>query len=92
MRSLYRVLPSVAALLALLALGPVATAQDDSESKPLTVGAFNIQGSVTAGYRFDDIKGYQPQYREMFDLGKGFRLMDFNVYGESERRHESVRR
>ena len=84
MRSLYRVLPAVAALLALLALGPVAVAQDDSESKPLTVGTFNIQGSVTTGYRFNEINGYRPMYREMFDLGKRFRLMDFSVFGESK--------
>ncbi len=85
MRSRYRVLAAAAAaLLALLALVPVAFAQDDPESAPLAIGTFNIQGSVTTGYRFNDIDGYRPMYRELFDLGKGFRLMDFNVFGESK--------
>jgi len=84
MGSRYRVLTSVAALLALFAFVPVAAAQDEPESAPLAIGTFNIQGSVTTGYRFNEIDGYRPMYRELFDLGKGFRLMDFNVFGESK--------
>lgn len=57
-------------------------AQDEPET-PLTLGAFNTQGSVSAGYRFTDIKGYQPQYLQLFDLQKGFRLKDFSMFGES---------
>jgi hypothetical protein len=68
----------------LLILAPFANAQDDSESAPIAVGDFNLSGSATGGYRFDDIKGYRPQFREMFDLGNGFRLLDLDLYGESQ--------
>src|SRR5439155_360501 len=47
-------------------------------------GGFQNQGAVTLGYRFADIKGYQPQFLQLFDLQKGFRLQDFNMFGESE--------
>jgi hypothetical protein len=57
-------------------------AQDNSET-PLNIGGFNTQGSVTVGYRFDDVKGYVPMFQELSDLRKGFRLMDFNMFGEA---------
>jgi hypothetical protein len=76
-----RIFPFAAILLMLV---PVAKAQDDSEPAPIAVGDFNLSGSATAGFRFDDIKGYKPQFREMFDLGKGFRLLDLDLYGESQ--------
>ncbi len=50
---------------------------------PLTLGGFNTQGSATVGYRFDDVKGYVPMFQELSDLEKGFRLMDFNMFGEA---------
>jgi hypothetical protein len=50
----------------------------------MTLGDFTLSGSATAGYRFTDVKGYQPQFLEMFDLRKGFRLLDFNLHGDSE--------
>jgi hypothetical protein len=56
--------------------------QDNAET-PLTLGGFNTQGSVTVGYRFDDVKGYRPMFQELSDLDKGFRLMDFNMFGEA---------
>jgi hypothetical protein len=63
---------------------PLAYAQDDpDEPKPINVGDFAISGSATAGFRFVDVKGYEPQYQEMFDLGKGPRLLDFNLNGVS---------
>lgn len=68
---------------ALLLPAPALRAQDQTESAPLNLGGFTTQGSVTAGYRFTDIKGYQPQYLELFDLRKGFRLQDFNIFGEA---------
>ncbi len=46
-------------LAVLLLCGSVLRAQDSAES-PLTIGGFNTQGSVTVGYRFDDVKGYRP--------------------------------
>ena len=70
--------------LALLIFTPFACAQDGGESVPMAFGDFQLSGSATAGYRFTDIKGYVPQYQEMFDLQKGLRLLDFNLYGESE--------
>jgi len=68
---------------ALIFLAPALRAQDATESAPLTLGGFTTQGSVTAGYRFTDFKGYQPQYLELFNLKKGFRLQDFNMFGEA---------
>jgi hypothetical protein len=62
--------------------GSVLRAQDKQET-PLVLGGFNTQGSVTVGYRFDDIKGYRPMFQELSDLNSGFRLMDFNVFGEA---------
>ena len=38
---------------------------------------------MTVGYRFDDIKGYAPMFQELSGLEKGFRLMDFNMFGEA---------
>lgn len=62
--------------------GNVVRAQDSSEA-PSTLGGFNTQGSVSVGYRFDDVKGYLPMYQELSDLESGFRLMDFNMFGEA---------
>ena len=36
------------------------------------------------GYRFTDVKGYAPMYREMFGLESGPRLMDFSLSGEAK--------
>ena len=71
-------------LLALLALAPLAAAQDDSETAPLTLGDFNLQGSASAGYRFESLNGYTPEFRELFDLGRGFRVLDLNLFGDSQ--------
>ncbi|HEV2492211.1 MAG TPA: hypothetical protein VG204_03970 [Terriglobia bacterium] len=79
MRTPYRLLIFMAAL---SMASPGLRAQDEPET-PLTLGGFNTQGSVSAGYRFTDIKGYQPQYLQLFDLQKGFRLQDFSMFGES---------
>jgi hypothetical protein len=70
----------------LLLLAPFAKAQDDADSDvvPVTLGDFNLSGSSTAGFRFTTVKGYEPQYREMFDLGNGFRLLDLNVNGDAQ--------
>src|ERR1035438_10468284 len=61
----------------------VLVAQDSAEKTPLNLGGFDTQGSVTVGYRFDDVKGYVPMYQELSGLEKGFRLMDFNMFGEA---------
>jgi len=72
--------------LAFVALAPIAAAQDDSETAPLTLGDFNLQGSVTGGYRFEsfDHDGYTPEFRELFDLGRGFRVFDVSLFGDSQ--------
>ena len=69
-------------LAVLLLCGGVLLAQDNAET-PLTLGGFNTQGSVTVGYRFDDVKGYVPMFQDLSGLEKGFRLMDFNMFGEA---------
>ena len=71
-------------VVALLALAPIAAAQDNSETAPLTLGDFNIQGSATGGYRFESFNGYKPEFRELFDLGRGFRVLDLNLIGDSQ--------
>ncbi len=71
-------------LAAVLILVPLARAQDKPESAAIPLGEFKMSGSSTVGYRFNDVKGYAPQYQEMFDLGKGFRLLDLNLYGDAE--------
>jgi hypothetical protein len=75
---------SIQFLAGLLLLVPSAGAQDSSQPAPIVVGDFALSGSATAGYRFTDVRGYRPQYQEMFDLGKGFRVLDLSLYGESQ--------
>jgi hypothetical protein len=70
-------------LAVLLFCGRVLLAQDGTET-PLKIGGFNNQGSVTVGYRFDDVKGYVPMFQQLSDLERGFRLMDFNMFGEAQ--------
>jgi hypothetical protein len=67
----------------LILIAPAARAQD-APSTPIVLGDFDISGSATAGFRFETVKGYQPQFREMFDLGKGFRLLDLSLYGTAK--------
>jgi hypothetical protein len=66
----------------LLFCGRVLLAQESPET-PLMIGGFNNQGAVTVGYRFDDVKGYVPMFQQLSGLEKGFRLMDFNLFGEA---------
>lgn len=62
-----------------LALAFPLPAQDDD--KPLVLGDFENSGSVTLGYRFTDVSGYKAEYRELFDLESGPRLLDFSLFG-----------
>jgi hypothetical protein len=80
MRPGKRFLISLAALL-LCACGLLA--QENPET-PFKLGGLNNQGSVTVGYRFDDVKGYVPMFQQLSDLERGFRLMDFNLFGEAQ--------
>jgi hypothetical protein len=67
-----------------LALAPALLAQDQEQPRPLILGGLETQGSVTVGYRFTDFKGRQEKFLELFDLQKGFRLMDFNLMGRAK--------
>src|SRR5271166_3507552 len=75
---------SILLFVAVLIVAPFARAQDDTEHVPISLGDFTLSGSATGGYRFNDVRGYAPQYKEMFDLGKGFRLLDLSLFGESQ--------
>jgi hypothetical protein len=52
--------------------------------QPPTLGGFLTHGSVTAAYRFANIKGRREEYQTLFNLRDGLRLMDLNVYGRAE--------
>ena len=54
------------------------------DATPKVIGGFENQGSVTAGYRFTDINGYQPRFQELFALREGPRLMDFSLFGHAQ--------
>ena len=75
---------SMLVVVALLIIASFVHAQDSSEPVPMSLGDFTLSGSATAGYRFTDVKGYEPQFQEMFDLRNGFRLLDFDLYGDSQ--------
>ncbi len=71
----------IAVLLAMCC--PSLFAQDgETTLKSVPIGNFDSQGEVTAGYRFTDIHGYQPQFLQMFDLTKGPRLEDLHISGD----------
>jgi hypothetical protein len=67
---------AMAVLLSAYALG----AQDNP---PVTLGGFETQGSITAGYRFTDVAGSRHKFQELFDLRKGFRVNQFDLSGRS---------
>jgi hypothetical protein len=67
-------IPSVVLILAVPAV-----AQEGTKS--------SVEGSVTAGYRFTDVKGYEPKFEELYDLKSGFRIMDLNLFGKGPSRY-----
>jgi hypothetical protein len=67
----------------LLACATALEAQDP-KSEPLQWGAFEVRGSAGMGYRFTDVKGYQPMFLELYDLRKGPRMTDFSIFGHSD--------
>jgi len=73
----------IVALAVLLAMPAAGRAQSDQSSTPLTIGGFQTEGSVSVGYRATDVTGYKPMYQEMFDLGNGPRLVDFNLFAQA---------
>jgi hypothetical protein len=68
---------------AVLAGIPAAFAQSGTDPKPLVIGGFENEGSVTTGYRFTDVHGYQPKYQELFNLNSGLRLLDLTLFGKA---------
>jgi hypothetical protein len=66
----------------ILGIVPALQAQDQT-APPLQWGAFQVNGSAGVGYRFTDIKGYQPMYLELYDLRKGPRVNEFTLFGHS---------
>lgn len=78
-------LGTLALLCALAAVLPsAAAAQDASTPTPVLWSGFQTQGSATAGFRFTDVKGYVPSYRQFFNLDTGLRLEDLNVFGAAQ--------
>ena len=65
-------------MLALVPAHPLLAQDSEAPSE-----GFENHGEVTAGYRFTDIAGYRPQYLQLFDLKKGFRIQDFMLYGNA---------
>jgi hypothetical protein len=74
---------AVAATVLFLATAGTSFAQD----QPAAGGeSFENHGEVTVGYRFTDVKGYRPQYDQLFSLRDGFRLYDFTLHGDARER------
>jgi hypothetical protein len=68
-----------------LAMVPALKGQDQSPSTtPLLWGDFQVQGSAGFGYRFTDVKGYQPMFLELYDLRQGPRVNDFSIFGHAK--------
>jgi hypothetical protein len=72
------------AFLAITGLVCPALLSAQAEPPPFDWGAFRTQGSVTMGYRFDDIGGRKETFQELFDLQSGFRVFDFNLTGKAK--------
>lgn len=67
----------------LLGFVPALRAQDQAKPSILW-GGFQVQGTASVGYRFTDVKGYEPMYEELYNLKQGPRVMEFNMFGRSE--------
>ena len=75
---------ALAGLLALsLSLSLPLKAQDNPEVPAMNFGGFSNQGSAEVGYRFTEVKGYAPMYKELVNLQSGPRLLDLNLFGEA---------
>ncbi len=61
---------------------PVAVFAQDA-ARPFNWGGFENSGSATFGYRFTEVKGYQPSFDQMFDMKSGPRLLDFSLFGKA---------
>ncbi len=71
----------------ILIVVPSLGAQDQGENQPkpsILWGGFDVHGSAGVGYRFIDVKGYEPMFTELYDLRKGPRVTDFSLFGKSD--------
>jgi len=84
MKSIRQILTFGAGLLLLSCIAPAQNTRDGYEAPPIDFAGFQTQGSASVGYRFTDIKGYKPMYRQLFDLESGPRLLDFSMFGEAK--------
>ncbi len=71
------------AIAAVAVLLSAATLQAQDNPTPTNLGGFETQGSVTAGYRFLDTSGRRQKYLELFNLKKGFRVNEFELFGRA---------
>jgi hypothetical protein len=77
---------SAAAIVAVLGLPVAARAQEaaaSSQAAPAAGTGFETHGSVSVGYRSTDISGYEPKYRELYDLRSGLRVPDVNLFARA---------
>jgi len=72
----------LAVLLLILTTGSTAHARQEAPAGSSSE-SFENHGEVTVGYRFTDVKGYRPQYLQLFDLRDGFRVHDFLLHGDA---------
>ena len=84
MKPIRRSLLLLTASLALCSWSAAQSSSGNSEAPPIDLGGLNTQGSASFGYRFADVKGFEPSYRQLFGLEKGFRMMDFNLFGDGK--------
>src|SRR4051794_7827143 len=84
MKSTRQLLIFAAGLLVSSCMAVAQNSQGGYEAPPIDFGGFHSQGSASVGYRFTDVKGYAPMYRELFGLERGPRLLDFNMFGEAK--------
>ncbi|HET9942657.1 MAG TPA: hypothetical protein VFR05_04910, partial [Terriglobia bacterium] len=74
--------------LAAIWLLPMGIALFGQEPPPSGSGAesFENHGEATVGFRLTDVKGYRPQYDQLFNLRDGFRLYDLHLHGDARER------
>ena len=77
-------LPLCAFVLPVLGMAPGSCLKAQVPEAPFDLGAFQTEGSVTAGYRFTDIGGREEMFRQLINLQSGFRVLDFNLTGRAK--------
>ncbi len=57
-----------------------------SEESPLTVGGYQVGGSVETGWRLTDVDGSRDRYKEVVNLWDGPRLFGLNLWARDPQR------